>query len=363
MRDLDKFRGCLIGGAAGDALGYPVEFMDEKAIFRRYGQDGITQFELRNGEAMMSDDTQMTLFTAVGLVYGHAHGVGLDNIQELAEPINGAYLDWLTTQKQRYDPSKTPHVAWLGNCPGLYSLRAPGNTCLNALSQGGGGRINRPINNSKGCGGVMRVAPIGLFFCDRGTSLDEVGLLGAGAAALTHGHMLGWLPGFSLAQLIFLLAQDGADMRTAVEASLGSIRRVFPESTDRDAFLSLMEKATDLAGKDTDTLSAIHALGEGWVGDEALAIAVYCAMKYEGDMERALIAAVNHKGDSDSTGAIAGNLVGAQIGKSGIPTKYMTQLELLPLIEDVADDLWRDGPDASHADAFEEKYVSLRFGR
>ena len=80
-------------------------------------------------------------------------------------------------------------------------------------------------------------------------------------------------------------------------------------------------------------------------------------------MERALIAAVNHKGDSDSTGAIAGNLVGAQIGKSGLPAKYMTQLELLPLIEDVADDLWRDGPDASHADAFEEKYVSLRFGR
>ena len=89
-------------------------------------------------------------------------------------------------------------------------------------------------------------------------------------------------------------------------------------------------------------IQAIHQLGEGWVGDEALAIAVYCALKYSGDIDRTLIAAVNHNGDSDSTGAIAGNIIGAQVGLSGIPAKYTEKLELRELIIEVADDLWAD---------------------
>ena len=70
MRDLDRFRGCLIGGAAGDALGYEVEFKNEGQIFSRYGERGITKYELHNGKALISDDTQMTLFTATGLLTG-----------------------------------------------------------------------------------------------------------------------------------------------------------------------------------------------------------------------------------------------------------------------------------------------------
>ena len=64
MRSLDKFRGCLLAGAAGDALGYEVEFMPEEEIFRRFGEAGITEYRLRGGVAEISDDTQMTLFTA-----------------------------------------------------------------------------------------------------------------------------------------------------------------------------------------------------------------------------------------------------------------------------------------------------------
>lgn len=64
MKNIDKYRGCLIGGAAGDALGYAVEFLDDSAIFSRYREKGITQYTLRNGVAEISDDTQMTLFTA-----------------------------------------------------------------------------------------------------------------------------------------------------------------------------------------------------------------------------------------------------------------------------------------------------------
>lgn len=67
----DKTRGSLLGGAIGDALGYPVEFMSYSQIKSKYGEKGITRFELdKNGVAEISDDTQMTLFTANGLLFG-----------------------------------------------------------------------------------------------------------------------------------------------------------------------------------------------------------------------------------------------------------------------------------------------------
>lgn len=70
MKDLDKYRGCLIGGAVGDALGYAIEFLDETSIFKCYGKNGITEYDLVEGVAEISDDTQMTLFTVNGLLLG-----------------------------------------------------------------------------------------------------------------------------------------------------------------------------------------------------------------------------------------------------------------------------------------------------
>lgn len=66
--DLDKVKGCIVGGAVGDALGYPVEFLDYSSILSKFGPKGITRYQPRNGIALFSDDTQMTLFTATGLL-------------------------------------------------------------------------------------------------------------------------------------------------------------------------------------------------------------------------------------------------------------------------------------------------------
>ena len=123
----------------------------------------------------------------------------------------------------------------------------------------------------------------------------------------------------------------------------------------------------DLASEDLDDLDAIHQMGEGWVGDEALAIAVYCALKYSGDIDGALIAAVNHNGDSDSTGAITGNIIGAQVGLSGIPAKYTEKLELRNLIIELAGDLWHDCRISEYGDErdpiWEQKYIEMRYGK
>ena len=332
----DTFRGCLMGGAAGDALGYAVEFMGEAAIFHRFGQRGIAAYALEDGRALISDDTQMTLFTAAGLL-AHKARSSRDLPTAL---VNQSYLDWLITQKGRYPLKPGRYVSFLMGETELFSPRAPGNTCMAALRQGGGGTPEDPINSSKGCGGVMRAAPAGLFYAGEAGRSADAARLGAEVAALTHGHPLAWLPGAALAAIVYEAAR-GETVPAALAHALDTIDGLWPQVGARASFRALMERAVALAGEDMDDLEAIHALGEGWVGDEALAIAAYCAIKYENDMDRALIASVNHKGDSDSTGAVTGNILGARLGLSGIPAKYIDSLELKDVILTVADDLWR----------------------
>ena len=98
MRDCSRFKGCLLGGAVGDALGYAVEFMSKSEIVCAYGPQGITRYEPRAGKAQISDDTQMTLFTAVGLLYGRTRGGRRGIGAPESEYIRLAYLDWLDTQ-------------------------------------------------------------------------------------------------------------------------------------------------------------------------------------------------------------------------------------------------------------------------
>lgn len=360
MKDLDKYRGCLIGGAAGDALGYAVEFMSEKSIFKQYGKTGITDYELTNGKALISDDTQMTLFTANGLLVGTTRGKLRGIMAPYPSYIAMSYKDWYRTQKERYPLDKeTPFAcSWLVDIPQLFHRRAPGITCLSAIRAGANGSIKEPVNNSKGCGGVMRVAPVGLYFEDTGEAGARFDLIGAEAAAITHGHTLGYIPAATLTHIIRQLAHGDVSVDAAVRSALSATAELFKEEKELPYYLQLMDKAVALAGEDISDLEAIHQLGEGWVADEALAIAVYCALKYPEDIDKALIASVNHKGDSDSTGAIAGNIVGAHVGLSGIPDKYKTNLELYDIILEIADDLYNDCQMSEYSAYTDEAWVS-----
>lgn len=322
MRKLDQFQGCLIGGAMGDALGYAVEFYTEDDIYQDYGSEGITEYELFNGKALISDDTQMTLFTAVALLKG------VDYISQ----INESYLDWLSTQSTK--KRKKPYCE-LHSIKALHSLRAPGGTCLNALRNGGNGSLEKPINDSKGCGGVMRVAPIGLY-CK-----EDVALLGAKAAALTHGHELGYIPAALLSELIHLIvSNENVTLETFVMKALGKVEELFSDKKEYPYFMALIHKAIELSKSNRDDLECIHELGEGWVAEETLAIAIYCSLKYSHDFKKAIITSVNHSGDSDSTGAVTGNILGAYLGLKKLPKEYLDHLELKDLILDVAKDLY-----------------------
>lgn len=363
----DRVRGSLIGGAIGDALGYPIEFMSLKAIKQKYGENGYVDYrEFNNaGKAVISDDTQMTLFTANGLL-NYITRITITNAfhwKILVESVTLAYKNWLQTQEgvenyYSYDPFK----CWIRDIKELNVRRAPGNTCLSALRSLKQWREVQ--NDSKGCGGVMRVAPVGLLAAvdklstikdyygtevqRREWSNGQVARLGGDSAAITHKHPLGYLPAAFLADLIYhiLISEIPLTFSVlesymwAVYSDIGKEYETDREHIALDELWGLVSKAIDLATRcDVSDETAIRQLGEGWTGDEALAIAIYCMMKHLDSFDKAVVAAVNHDGDSDSTGAICGNLMGAIVGYDAIPSRFINDLELKDLILEIADDI------------------------
>lgn len=336
MNIIDRIRGSLIGGAAGDALGYAVEFITLADIINRYGSSGVTEYKLTSGKALISDDTQMTLFTANGLLYAHTRGCLRGILGPMENYICDAYRNWYAMQCGI--PIDEWHkVAWLCDVPELAQNRAPGTTCMSALGGGQIGTLKNPINNSKGCGGVMRVAPIGLFGV---YDADKAFNCACAAAAITHGNPLGWLPAGILSRVINRIVFDNVDLTEALYESINHMLINYPGEDSRH-LAELLYQAVQFISNERADADNIKSLGEGWVGDEALAIAVYSALKYQNDFDKAIICAVNHSGDSDSTGAIAGNIVGALCGYESMSPKWKTDLELHDVILEIADDLYK----------------------
>ncbi|WP_106832034.1 ADP-ribosylglycohydrolase family protein [Parabacteroides pacaensis] len=343
----DRIRGSLIGGAIGDALGYPVEFLFWSNIQNKYGAMGITRYDTaqwqsenshENGVALVSDDTQMTLYTACGILNAEKNGTAV--IPTICE----AYIEWLLTQIRKKKIGF--EQCWIRELPQLNDLRAPGNTCINSLMDIMNG--NEPCNNSKGCGGVMRIAPIPLYGAvDNRIDIKETCLLAAKASELTHQHSLGYIPSAFVAYLIYRLAQDEhpkkESYRTYIKEGLFLISDMYPKNRDTvGEFILLVDRAMYLANKaDDDVKNIEYYLGRGWVAEETVAIAVYCSLAHFDDFERAIIAAVNHSGDSDSTGAVTGNILGAAIGYENLPRFYKENLELHDVILHIADDLYQ----------------------
>jgi ADP-ribosylglycohydrolase len=338
MTSRDRFLGCLLGGAVGDALGAPVEFMRRAAILQQFGPDGITDYApAYGGLGKITDDTQMTLFTAEGLLRAWVRESTRGIPTTYAGITAHAYQRWLATQGERpRDGVDLVHEpGWLYRQHELHHRRAPGNTCLSAL-RATPSEEGFAMNDSKGCGGVMRVAPAGLFVWRHHDQHqpDQAFRLGTELAALTHGHPTGSLTGGVLAVLVSALADGGTLVQGLADAKACLRLEARHEET-----LKALEQAEALVASSTAPPTAIAELGEGWVAEEALAISVYCALVAR-DFRHGVTLAVNHDGDSDSTGAITGNLLGALHGVTAIPPEWLEPLELRDVITEIAGDLY-----------------------
>ena len=348
----EYYTACLLGGAIGDALGAPIEFMSITQIRNNYGISGVKAYvEYPDGTGEFTDDTQMTLFTAEGLLraWHRAEHKGIGGAMH--QIVYESYLRWLHTQGESIAPgkynrtmSKSPSDnGWLLRQKELFKRRAPGNTCLSALKSGLVGTIEEPINKSKGCGGIMRVAPVGLVFPGK----NEFSFQTASEfAAITHGHPSGYLSAGFFASVI----SDLAVGITLVE-SINNALAILKNWKRHAETLQAVENALNLFTEKRSLLSQepgkipefIEQLGGGWVGEEALAISLFCSLLYQDNFEKGVLAAVNHSGDSDSTGSITGNILGLINGMNSIPEKWITNLRYNNIVRTIGEDLHLSG--------------------
>ncbi|HEX9980911.1 MAG TPA: ADP-ribosylglycohydrolase family protein [Flavobacterium sp.] len=334
---LDNYIGCLLGGAVGDALGAPTEFLKLPTIMSRFGPNGVVDYvEFEDGKGEITDDTQMLLFTAEGLLRSSNRAAtrGIDGAYPTI--CFQSYQRWLHTQSDWHsEHTKGSRLlnGWLINEKALYKRRAPGQTCLSALRSGTPGSVHHPINNSKGCGGVMRIAPVGLVFQNPEIAFT----VGTELAALTHGHPSGYLSSGVMASIISLINTDHSLME-AITRSLSILKsQKYFEETE-----TAVKRALELHQQGKPSFHKIASLGEGWIAEEALSIALYCALSHPDDFEKAIVMAINHNGDTDSTGAITGNIVGLMLGEMGIPMRWLINLKDIGIVRQVAQDLYTE---------------------
>ncbi|MGW0518077.1 ADP-ribosylglycohydrolase family protein [Crossiella sp. NPDC003009] len=337
---LDRGAGCLLGGAVGDALGAPVEFLARPEIRREFGPAGITD---PPRPALITDDTQLALFTAEGYLHAWVRGKHR-GVWGPTETVWQSLRRWLTTQQL---DGPAPLARGLLADKRMYASRAPGVTCLRVLQSA---TLPNTTSDSRGCGGVARAAPAGFA-----PTPQTAYTLGCEFAALTHGHPAGWAPAGALALIVHLVAVRQRPLGDAVDQATGRALRDDQETGLALAAASALAAADSAAARRVrearafgrpvpaggPSANSVERLGAGWIGPEALAIAVYAALTHRRaeQFPDALRLAANHSGDSDSTAAITGNILGALHGTAVLPREWVGRLELCDVIEQTGRDL------------------------
>lgn len=333
----DRFLGAVLGCAVGEALGAPITSDSWDEIRARHGEKGLGEYvPAGHPSGRLGSDTQIVLFSLEGTVRA-----GVDRRRHGANDptphIQHAYQRWLHTQHLSWSRAAgeflegTPEPdGWLVDQRALFQTRNPGRTMMRTLiafakGQQPMGTPENPVSDSKGSSAVMRAVPTALWSEDP----VEVFRVGASTAALTHGSPPAFLSAGALGYLVSQLIR-GEDLRTATDEVLEKLAdRAGNEEVSRR--VTAARRLADGGAADPVTIEA--NLGSGWTAPEALGIGLHAALASKGDFDTALATAVNHSGNSATTGAVCASLMGAALGAEAIPERWLVELELREVIE------------------------------
>ncbi len=335
----DRVRGCLLGGAVGDALGAPVEYRNSKDIIADHGPDGLRDFVPLHGTlGAITDDTQVMLFASEALLRARVLSYGYRSFHP-PTLMRNALRRWFMTQ--RMNGPLPDHLdtarGWLLDIPGLWVQRHPDKVTVIALRKAGLGTPEEAITDSSGSGGMARCAPAGMFY------QDDPYRLGCELMAITHGHPHGVVAGGYMASIIGQL-MHGMSIQVAVEATISRGMYALGQNAVQTTVRYAVERAGQVrfAGINP-TWFDIEEIGDGKLAQDALALALYCALSHPEptpeSFERAVALAVNHSGCSSTVGALTGQILGTMHGVAVIPPRWLEQLELRDVIEEMAEDL------------------------
>lgn len=344
MSSLASFTGCMMGGALGDALGYPVEFMSYDQIIEEHGVEGVKELLLTDkNSAEISYNTQMTLFTAEGLIWAEKirEKYGYSSV---AARCFCSYQRWLHTQSY---PLAEESYHWmiqderleiespLLKAEELQHERTPETICVEALREAKDqeyGRIEQPINRSRGAGAVVRTAPAGLAFHENPKRAFEAG---CDVAAITHTHPSAYYAAGFYSALIAYLTEG-----SRIEAAVRNALRLLERCPGGEEVKHRVEQALNEAKTTPADVSKLTEIGEGFVSSEVLAMGIYCALCHEEDYKQAVSLAVNQDGNSAGVASICGSLLGVSLGITGLEPEWIQQIEGKEVILQMASKLY-----------------------
>lgn len=314
----ERILGCMIGAAAGDALGYPVEFLSLTGILDRTGGDPFWTEQ----EGRVSDDTQLSLVVADALV------------KTRPTSADGAAL------ARFYDAYVPLFVDWSGNPPGGH--RAPGGACLRGaavLASGVSPPALAGALDALGSGAVMRAHPVALAIPDLGAAQ----LFADAQGVVSHRHPRS-MAAVRVYVAVLSYALNGGNPKRLVRDVIEPIKVTKVEAAD---FLwDLLEPLRRISAATPLTSSTVEEIleaNQGWRGDEALvaALAVFLSAVLSGaEPYEAIYRSVVTSGDSDTVGSLVGALVGAFYGFDALPDHLTEGLEFEGRIRQLAADLY-----------------------
>lgn len=341
---LTAYRGCLLGMAVGDAMGYTVDSRSLQEIREDYGPNGLLGYDLVNGYADVTSYTQLAAFTCNGLLLAVTRGQMLGRMAPFVKYLGLSSREWAISQRPWGRPDRT--YCWLLQQPELCRRLCMDTRMLDTLSRDTLGSPDEPKNTFVTPGGLTTAVGVGLFYSPERISQSETDLLGAEAVALTHGGALAFLSGSALAHLISRsLSAPELPLRELVQETVQSIK---------DQFGHLYTQTFEVCNLLTQVLAMAQEPGlkpvevmerlECYDSAQVLAGAVYACLVCSDDFDRTIITAVNHSGKSAAVGAVAGALQGIRLGEDALPEFYMECLESGDVLRELADDLYNGCP-------------------
>ena len=339
-----SYRGCLLGMAVGDAMGYTVDSRSWREIQEDYGPNGLLGYDLVNGYADVTSYTQIAAFTCNGLLLGLTRGQMTGKMAPFVKYIGLSSREWAASQRPWGRPDKT--FCWLLQQPDLCRRHCMDTRMLDTLAREKLGNPEDPRNHFDGPGGITSAVGVGLFFDKDRMDRQEIGRLGAEAVALTHGDPTAFLSGAVVAHLISrVLREPEAPLKKLVTDALDAVRDQFGHQYSHTyGVCGLVRHAVTYA--EAANLVQVEVMDRLRCENAAqvLAGAVYACLASGGDFDSAMIIAVNHSGRSAAVGALTGAILGARLGEKALPEFYIECLEPAETLRELADDLFHGCP-------------------
>lgn len=355
------YRGCLLGLAVGDAMGYTVNDRSWEDIQRDYGPNGLLGYDLVNGYADVTSHTQIAAFACNGLLLGMTRGQMQGKMAPFVKYIGLALREWAQSQRYRINPGRI--FCWVARTREMCTRRCMDTLMLDTLHRDRPGSMEEPVNRYMSPGSLTLGVAVGLFADRERASGEEIDRLAAEAVALTHGSPVAFLSGAALAHLIrTVAARPELSWEELIQHTIDAIQTQFGREYSQTVELwELLRLAMTLARSETVMQPEAMELLRCSTCAEILAGALYACMVSADDFDSAMIAAVNHSGCSAAVGAVTGALLGARLGEETLPDFYLECLEPVQILRQLADDLAQGCPMDRFSNLFDDdwdqKYV------